>query len=311
MSAKKYIYFFFLIVVSSSYAQQQPQYGQYMFNQFALNAASAGSRNLLQTSIHYRNQWDGMFPGAPKTVLLGVNSPIRSNQMALGFQLISDQVGPKSSFGMMGTYAYRVRFYKSSLSAGIRLGFFQYTFNFNQIDYKDTEPLWQGFSNYQKTLPAADAGLFYNTSDMYIGLSFNQLIGGNAYTYTDTAGSNITLSKVKPHLFLTGGKAFKLHNGLILNPSIVIKYVNGAPINVDVDCNVLIEERIWLGTIVRTGYGFGILAQVMVNKHFKVGFSRDRGVSWMGGFYAARSNEFLLQFDLPVKSTKSVSPKYL
>lgn len=304
---------FFLLLVELTYAQQQPQYGQYMFNQFALNPAYAGSRNVLQTSIHWRNQWDGQFPGAPQTSMLSINSPLKNNKMALGGQLVSDKIGPKSSVGALFTYAYRVRFNKSSLSAGLRLGFYQYTFNLNQVSYQVDEPTWFGVNaaDYQKVIPAADAGLFYNTSNAYVGLSFNQLIGGGALTYFDANNNTVTLSRMRPHVYLTSGKAFKLDNNLILNPSVIIKKAAGAPISIDLNINVLIEERIWIGTIVKQGYGIGMLAQVLINRHFKVAYARDRGIEWMGGFSSARSNEFLLQYDFSVKSAKSVSPKYL
>jgi type IX secretion system PorP/SprF family membrane protein len=309
---------FLLFVIFSfqsrhSFAQQQPQYGEYMFNQFALNPAYAGSRNVLQTSIHWRSQWDDMFPDAPKTSLLSVNGPIKNNKMALGVQLITDEIGPKSSVGALLTYAYRVKFNKSSLAAGLRLGGYQYTFNFNKINYQVQEPIWAnaGSNNLQQTVPTADVGVFYNTSDMYVGLSFNQLIGGNALTYFDATGKLVTFSKMKPHMYLASGKAFKLAHDLVLNPSIVVKKVAGAPMNFDLDVNILIDEHIWIGTVIREGYGIGVLAQVLINRHCKVGFSRDRGVKWMGGFAAARSNEFLLQYDFSTKHSKSVSPKYL
>ncbi len=284
-----------------------------MFNQFALNPAYAGSRDIIQTSIHRRSQWDGVFPDPPKTFLFSINSPLKSNKMALGLQIIKDQIGPKTSSGALLTYAYRIRFNKSSLAAGMRFGFYQYIFNFREISYQVEEPIWMGVNadNTRKTLPAADAGIFYNTSDMYVGLSFNQLIGGNAVTYFNAAGNTITFSKMKPHVYLTCGKAFKIEKGLVLNPSFVLKKAEGAPLNIDLDFDILIDERIWVGALYRQGYGLGILAQVVINRHFKVGFSVDKGISWMGGYGAARSNEFLIQYDFATKNSRSVSPKYL
>ena len=48
-------------------AQSDALYSQYMFNQFTVNPAYAGSRDALSTVLLYRNQWTGI-DDAPKTV---------------------------------------------------------------------------------------------------------------------------------------------------------------------------------------------------------------------------------------------------
>ncbi|MFM2225621.1 MAG: hypothetical protein RJA07_1823, partial [Bacteroidota bacterium] len=64
---KKIVLSIVLIVLGlSSYAQQDPQYTMYMFNQLAINPGYAGSRECLSTTVHYRNQWVGI-DGSPKT----------------------------------------------------------------------------------------------------------------------------------------------------------------------------------------------------------------------------------------------------
>lgn len=57
------------------YAQQDPQYTQYMYNHSNINPAYAGSREGLNIFGLYRTQWVGL-EGAPKTATLSVSSPL-------------------------------------------------------------------------------------------------------------------------------------------------------------------------------------------------------------------------------------------
>ena len=59
----------------SVFAQQDPQYSQYMFNQMAINPGFAGSREALSAAMFLRTQWTGI-DGAPKTESFTVNGPL-------------------------------------------------------------------------------------------------------------------------------------------------------------------------------------------------------------------------------------------
>jgi hypothetical protein len=45
------------VIVLSTYAQQKPQYTQYIFNNFLLNPAVAGIENYTDVKLGYRSQW--------------------------------------------------------------------------------------------------------------------------------------------------------------------------------------------------------------------------------------------------------------
>ena len=104
---------------SGLFAQQDPQYSQYMFNQLAINPGYAGSKEAISAALFIRNQWTGM-PGSPKTETITVHGPTRKKKVALGFTVVADQVGPKKSIGALGTYAYRIKLGKGKLSMGLR-----------------------------------------------------------------------------------------------------------------------------------------------------------------------------------------------
>src|SRR5687768_8716359 len=103
------------------YAQQDPQYSQYMFNPLALNPAYAGSREVIATSLLYRRQWTGI-DGAPSTGTLSIQGPLQKNKAGFGAEIISDKLGPKNISAFLFSYAYRIPVFRGKLSFGLRLG---------------------------------------------------------------------------------------------------------------------------------------------------------------------------------------------
>ena len=87
----------FILIVSLlaglySFAQQDPQYTQYMYNPINVNPAYAGSRGVISIFGLYRAQWIGL-EGAPQTATVSVNAPVGRN-VGLGFSVINDRIGP-------------------------------------------------------------------------------------------------------------------------------------------------------------------------------------------------------------------------
>ena len=79
------------LITVLSFAQQQPQFTQYMFNTIAINPAYAGSREILVINMLNRNQWVGL-NGAPVTQTLSVHSSIPGSKLGVGLSVINDRL---------------------------------------------------------------------------------------------------------------------------------------------------------------------------------------------------------------------------
>ncbi|MEC8602865.1 MAG: type IX secretion system membrane protein PorP/SprF, partial [Bacteroidota bacterium] len=77
---KYFFYIVFLFGYCISFAQQVPQYSNFLNNYFALNPALAGSNQCLNVKIGYRNQWVG-FSGAPKTTFASFSSELKHKKI--------------------------------------------------------------------------------------------------------------------------------------------------------------------------------------------------------------------------------------
>src|SRR5690348_11304459 len=65
----------FLLLMQLCFAQQRPQYTQYILNNYILNPALSGIENYADVKISSRDQWIGL-NGAPRTMYLTFHAPI-------------------------------------------------------------------------------------------------------------------------------------------------------------------------------------------------------------------------------------------
>src|SRR6478735_7300055 len=89
----------FVFVSAMAFAQQLPQYSQYMLNELAINPAVAGKNDYAEVKSNNRHQWVGI-PDAPRTYVLSLMGPIRGKNMGLGMNLYTDMVGPTRRTGV-------------------------------------------------------------------------------------------------------------------------------------------------------------------------------------------------------------------
>ena len=61
-----------VVLVGRGFAQQDPQFTQWMFDKISFNPAFAGMDRLHTIQAFHRDQWDG-FGGDPKTYLFNYN----------------------------------------------------------------------------------------------------------------------------------------------------------------------------------------------------------------------------------------------
>jgi hypothetical protein len=121
---------------------------------------------------------------------------------------------------------------------------------------------------------------------IYGGLSVPQIFG-LALTVTNESGS-YNFQRV-PHYFATAGYYKFIGEQSFIEASTWVKYVKGAPINLDVNLRGQISEFIWLGA----GYSTARFVHTEVgflfgdNPRFKFGFGYDHSFSTIAPFFGA------------------------
>jgi type IX secretion system PorP/SprF family membrane protein len=295
---------FVVLTAKNNFAQQDPQYSQYMFNQLVINPAYAGSKEALCMAVSTRNQWVDM-PGAPKTNTMFLHGPLLNKSIGLGGYVIQESIGPKKWTGIYGDFAYRFKLGKGKLSLGLSAGYTHYVFDLSKLDFKDAS---ETFSSNTVSPGAMDftTGFYYNSKSFYIGGSITHLNKAKL-----DLGSSTTNYSLHKHSFLYLGKGWQINDNLVFNPSLMFKSDDpkrGA--QCDLNFNFLLKKRLWLGLSVRQAYGLVFLTQYLVTDKFKIGYSYDRGLNKIG-IYGKASHEILISYDFNIFKSKMLSPRYM
>jgi type IX secretion system PorP/SprF family membrane protein len=301
----------FLLLTGKLLGQQDAQYTQYMFNPLNVNPAYAGNKAILSAALIHRAQWVGI-EGAPRTQHLAVHSPLKDKNMGVGFQLLNDKIGPKNTFGVLGTYAYRVRPSKISrgkVGFGLRMGYYRYTFDWNKIDYKDQSDALVASTVQNYSYLNFDFGVYYNTRFTYAGLSIYHLNNpkiGIADGYERVDGKP---SAILNHFSLIGGKIIEINDRTVFRPSMLVKVAPRSPIVADINASFLLDNVIWLGLGYRTSNALAAIVEYEINEQFKIGYSYDYSLSGLSNQHSG-SHELFLGYNFNVFKSRMRSPRY-
>jgi len=289
-------------------AQQDPMYSQYVFNGLVLNPAYAGTRDVLSATLLYRNQWVNL-PGAPKTGMFSIDAPYKNQKVGLGLNVEFDNIGVTSHTGISGAYSYKLKFDRSTLALGIQAGVGFSTSNFTSVKYTEGGQNDGAFqTNFHETLPNFGFGLYYYTDRFFAGLSVPQIAGRTLQkaVYGNAESAHLDMAN---HYFLSSGYLFDLSPDVKLKPSVLLKYVGGAPMEADVNGVVWFYDLLALGVSYRSLASVDFLAQIRVSNQFYVGYAYEQAANGMSSF-AGGSHEIMLQYLFNFSKAKITTPRY-
>lgn len=289
----------------AAYAQQTPQFTQYMYNTIAVNPAYAGSREALSIIALHRSQWVG-FEGGPKTQTLSIHSPLRNEHLGVGFSFINDRLGYENFNYFYADFSYTVNLTeKTKLAFGIKGGFSYYNvdqelFNFPEV-YND--PYFQEKLN--RWTPNVGAGLYLHQQKWYVGVSSPKLIE-NDY---NRLGNYVALEQ--SHFYGIAGYVFDLNGSgsVKMRPTALIKYTKGVAPSYDATLSFLFNDKFWIGAAYRFEDSIGGLVDFQISKQFRLGYAYDYPVSTIRP-YTSGTHEVMLIYEFKFDKSKYKSPRY-
>ncbi len=299
-----------LVGLQSLFAQQDAQYTQYMYNTLSINPAYAGSRGVLSVVGLHRSQWLGI-DGAPRTNTLSLHTPLGYlKKVGLGFSVINDEIGPVDETYISSDFSYTIETkYKSKISFGIKATAQLFSVDFNLLtiyDYNDPEYLTQIDNSFN---PNVGVGIFYYSDKYYFGVSAPNLLETEHFdvSYNDS-GSYIS-SQDRINYYVIGGYVFDLNDSVKFKPAALAKIVNGAPLQLDVSANFLINEKITLGAAYRWSAALSFLAGFQVSDSMMIGLGYDRETTDIQE-YSNGSYEAMIRFELFRKYSRMLTPRF-
>lgn len=292
--------------LKSASAQQDPQFSQNMFNKLANNPGYAGSESGISTSALHRSQWMGFGDdgAAASTQNFSINSEISALNGGVGLNIVKDNIASFSNLGVQASYAYRTQLGFGQIGMGMSVGMYQSGLNGGALRPSQSGDPVVPTGDVQGSKLDIGAGLYFNNQNMYIGISSAHM---TEPTIEWTDGQDFNLTR---HYFLISGYNYEINSLLSLHPSIYLKH-DGSTSQLDVNTNLIYNDRLWSGLSYRVDEGIILLAGMQVNEDLKFGLAYDLTISNP----MSNSLELMLGYNFKVQTTKSISkyknPRFL
>jgi type IX secretion system PorP/SprF family membrane protein len=292
-----------LLMSLVSYSQQDAQYTQYMYNTINVNPAYAGSRGVLSVFGLHRTQWVGL-DGAPTTNAFSINSPINNSNLGVGLSFVNDKIGPTVENTISADLSYTIKTSETyKLSFGIKGTANLFNLDINKLKIQNQgDPLLQNLNN--NFSPNVGAGVYFHSDKSYLGLSVPNFFETKRYDDND-----IAVYKERMNLYLIGGYVFDLSSNLKFKPAFLGKVVEGAPLQLDLSGNFLINEKFVLGAAWRWSAAVSAMAGFQVSDGLYIGYGYDLETTKLAN-YNSGSHEIFLRFELFKRQDRIVSPRF-
>lgn len=292
------------LIGCTAFGQQEPQFTQYMYNSGVINPAYVGSKGYTNWYGLYRSQWVGL-EGAPQTAAISVNKPIEGSNLGYGITVINDRIGPSDETQFAIDLSYTLK-----LNGDSRLAFgIKGSGNLLNVDYSKLNQFNPGEGILQNNVanrfsPNIGVGFYYYTAKSYFGISVPMILDSKRY-------DDIVTSEVNQryHLYVTGGKVFELNPTIKFKPAFITKVVNGAPLQVDLSGNFLVNNTFSFGLAYRWDAAVSAMAGFQVTKNWFIGYGYDRETTRLTG-YNSGSHELFLQFDIFERGSRIETPRF-
>lgn len=287
----------FLCVTKKGYSQTLPIYSQYMFNEYLINAAYAGTYDFTPIIINHRSQWVGFGDSTPKTSSISAHAQF-GKKGALGGLMTYDQTSPISRTQLEATYGYHTMIGPNknlilSMALSGTWNMLQFThepnMTYSEIMDGSIDNINQG--NENSSTPDLNFGILVMNDYFDIGLSVRNLFAPEA----NATANNNSLERLK-YIVLHGSYLGRNNprNPIGVIPSFVIRKMglisHNSLFQLDLNLKVVYVNKIWAGMTYRT-HEQAICTLLGVNTEYGFfGWSYDIGASELGSYHNGSHN---------------------
>jgi type IX secretion system PorP/SprF family membrane protein len=285
-------------------AQQLPLFTQYrehtgLLNPAALEPDYLGYGNNFTVGASYRSQWDQL-SGAPTTMTLRGSyfaDDYAGVTLMGGGYLVRDQTGPLSFTGAYGRIAGVITSdpLQGGVILGLSAGLVQFGIHTDRVVVRDQNDDVAN-NNQNQLFPDVGVGVYAyryfstgrsGSSYVYGGASMPQVLGLNLRDQNNAG--KYYMERVR-HIYGLLGMYLFFDNNSFIEPSVWVKYVPNAPVNVDVNLRYQLSGSLWVGTGGSTAGMLHLEAGVLLgenlglNNSIRIGYAYDYSFRTFGPF---------------------------
>jgi len=283
------------------YSQQPIQYSQYMQNKYALNPAYGGLEGSLSVFAGIRSQWSQL-NGSPKAQNFSAHLPMYNLQGSIGFSLQNETSTDFSMVTFTGSYNYVMELPIGAVSFGAKLGLNRLSINGGNLVTpsgvyegsvaEHNDPIL-GNDERSGAGPVWGIGGYFISDELEIGLSLD------AFPSHSIGLGEISYQR-KQNVGLYAQYNLLYSNLWTFSPSI---YVKSDFTQTQVDVFGKVNYSNLFGGIGLRGYSGSsmdaliILMGVQFNKHYRLSYSYDLGISELRHYHDG-THEFTLNYNI-------------
>lgn len=272
---KKQILFLWAFVLAGNiFAQELPHFSNYMLHPLQINPAYMGTYTDIKGSFVYKKQWTG-FEGAPTINAFDIGIPFRKTNSAIGLDFIDDQIGVNSNQQISLNYSYNLKVATNKhLAFGVSFALRLMKSELTDIQTQQTGDPQFMTNTPTFTVPNFKFGVYYFTNGFYAGLSIpdildSKIIGNTNLDYE----SNSSFSLSQSHFYLHSGIKKQLTDEVEIHPSVLIKYIKGSPVQIDINADFTFKKLMGLGVSYRTRNALALLVHYRLNDYILLAYS--------------------------------------
>ena len=155
-----------------------------------------------------------------------------------------------------------------------------------------------------KFSPNIGAGVYLHSDKAYVGLSVPNFIETNRYNDNEVA-----IFKERMHYFLIAGYVFDLSDSVKFKPALLTKIVQGAPLQMDVSGNFMINDKFVAGVAYRWSAALSAMVGFQVSDCLHIGYGYDKETTNLDN-YNSGSHEIFIRYELFNNVSKMTTPRF-
>ncbi len=248
-------------------AQQDHSSLNYVYDAYHINPAYAGYHMDPVVNFSAMGFLENM-EGAPRTLSFSAHGKALNPKVAFGAHVFNDQIGVTSTNGIYGSYSYKLiarnrnsysswEYNPHVLAFGISAGVSFYKENLQSLNMGN-DPHFQ--ENVSLALPNFGVGIYYSKNKFFAGLSVPEILN-------NWRDDKVMLSR---HFYLNAGYQIVTGRSIKIQFNSLLKYVDGAPLQIDGNATLDFKEKLNFGIGYRSASSLNFLLGLHVARNFQV-----------------------------------------
>jgi type IX secretion system PorP/SprF family membrane protein len=293
--------------------QQDAMHAQNIMNHLRINPAYAGYKETPTITAFHRSQWVG-FKGAPSTQTISFDTPLNRSKFAVGGTLEHDKIGPMSTLQVMADASARVQISRRGfLNFGLKLSGSLMQANLADVALTSNslggQPDMLFAQNARSVfMPNVGFGFFYHDADHFVSLSVPRMINNRMRSQRSELYL-ADLGVLQPIAHLSAGKLFSINREVKMQPGVMVRAVENAPLSLGLNGNVTFAETLRFGAYYFFREVAGAFIQYDIDQRWKIGYALDFATNRMITTNFG-SHELMVSWMLKEKRRRIVYPRY-